>query len=117
MILSSLFLLWGREAWHTATLFQEPIYLLSGFYFPVRALGAVAAALAGTPPDHARARRDPADPLRQGRARGFLPLAWIPPIQTALLVLFLFLAHRRSSFMENLGKREGRLDDPGRVSA
>src|SRR5881396_1673709 len=39
MILSSLFLLWGREAWHTATILQEPVYLLSGFYFPVSAMG------------------------------------------------------------------------------
>src|SRR5207244_1874383 len=39
MILSSLFLLWGREVWHTATILQEPVYLLSGFYFPVSAMG------------------------------------------------------------------------------
>src|SRR5437867_8895738 len=43
MILSSLFLLWGREAWYTATLFQEPIHLVSGFYFPVRTLGTIGA--------------------------------------------------------------------------
>src|SRR5213594_4079854 len=45
MILSSLFLLWGREAWYTATLFQEPIHLVSGFYFPVRTLGTIGAGL------------------------------------------------------------------------
>ncbi len=36
---ASLFLLWGREAWHMANLFMEPVFLVSGFYFPVRALG------------------------------------------------------------------------------
>ena len=108
MILSSLFLLWGRSAWHTATLFQEPIHLLSGFYFPVRALGAVAAGLASLLPITLGL-----DGIRQilyGKAaHGLLPLAWIPPLQVALLVLFLFLAHRSLALMETLGKREGRL--------
>ncbi|MDD4903650.1 MAG: ABC transporter permease, partial [Candidatus Bipolaricaulis sp.] len=39
MMLSSLFLLFGREAWHFSNLLQEPVSLVSGFYFPVRALG------------------------------------------------------------------------------
>lgn len=108
MILSSVFLMWGREAWNTATLFQEPVYLLSGFYFPVRALGAVAASLAGFIPITLGL-----DGIRQilygEAAHGFLPVAWIVPIQTGLLFLYLFLAHRSLLFMENLGKREGRL--------
>jgi ABC-2 type transport system permease protein len=108
MILSSLFLLWGREVWHTATLFQEPIHLLSGFYFPVRALGAVAAGLASLLPITLGL-----DGIRQilyGKAaHGLLPLVWIPPLQIVLLAVFLFLAHRSLALMENLGKREGRL--------
>ena len=108
MILSSLFLLWGREAWHTATLFQEPIYLASGFYFPVRELGLVAGSLAALLPITLGL-----DGIRQilygDAARGFVPLAWIPPIQVALLCLFLFLAHRSLAKMERLGKEEGRL--------
>ena len=108
MILSSLFLLWGREAWYTATLFQEPIHLLSGFYFPVRALGGVAAGFAALLPITLGL-----DGIRQifygEAAHGLLPLAWIPPIQVALLALFLFLAQRSLATMENLGKREGRL--------
>jgi ABC-2 type transport system permease protein len=108
MILSSLFLLWGREAWYTATLFQEPIYLLSGFYFPVRALGAVTAGIASLLPITLGL-----DGIRQvlygPAAHGLLPLAWIPPIQIALLTLFLFLAQRALATMEGLGRREGRL--------
>jgi ABC-2 type transport system permease protein len=108
MILSSLFLLWGREAWYTATLFQEPIHLLSGFYFPVRALGAVTAGLASLLPITLGL-----DGIRQilyGKAaHGLLPLALIPPLQVALLAIFLYLAHRSLALMENLGKREGRL--------
>jgi len=108
MILSSLFLLWGREAWYTATLFQEPIHLVSGFYFPVRALGAIGAGFAALLPITLGL-----DGIRQifygEAAHGFLPLVWIPPIQVALLALFLFLAQRALATMENLGKREGRL--------
>ncbi|MGH7681229.1 MAG: ABC transporter permease [Candidatus Eiseniibacteriota bacterium] len=108
MILSSLFLLWGREAWYTATLFQEPIYLFSGFYFPVRAMGSIAAGFAALLPITLGL-----DGIRQifyGKAaHGLLPLAWIPPIQVALLILFLYLAQKALATMENLGKREGRL--------
>lgn len=108
MILSSLFLLWGREAWYTATLFQEPIHLLSGFYFPVRALGAVLAGLAALLPITLGL-----DGIRQvlygPAARGLLPLGWIPPIQLALVGIFLFLARRSLATMERLGRQEGRL--------
>src|SRR5260370_31523698 len=40
MLLASLFLFYQREVWHLADAMQEPIYFLSGFYFPVRTLGA-----------------------------------------------------------------------------
>jgi len=108
MILSSVFFLWGREAWNTITLFQEPVYLLSGFYFPVRALGTLVASIAGVVPITLGL-----DGIRQilygEAARGFLPIAWIVPIQAVLLVLYLDLARRALLVMENLGKREGRL--------
>src|ERR1041385_2110844 len=50
MTLSSLFLLYGREAWHTANAMQEPVYFLSGLYFPIRSLGALGAVAAGILP-------------------------------------------------------------------
>jgi ABC-2 type transport system permease protein len=43
MVLASLFLLWGREAWHLAQLLQEPVYFVSGLNFPVGRLGALGA--------------------------------------------------------------------------
>jgi len=108
MILSSVFLMWGRSAWHTVTLFQEPVYLLSGFYFPVRFLGAIAAGFAALLPITLGL-----DGIRQifygPAAHGFVPLAWIPPIEIALFLIFLFLAHRSLLLMEMMGKREGRL--------
>jgi ABC-2 type transport system permease protein len=39
MVLASLFLLWGREAWHLTQLLQEPVYFVSGLNFPVGRLG------------------------------------------------------------------------------
>ena len=39
MVLASLFLMWGREAWHLTQLLQEPIYFVSGLNFPVGRLG------------------------------------------------------------------------------
>ena len=108
MILSSLFLLWGREVWHTATILQEPVYLLSGFYFPVSAMGAGVAILGSILPVTLGL-----DGIRQifygEAARGLLPLAWIPPIQIALTAVFLTIASLMLRYMENLGKHEGRL--------
>jgi ABC-2 type transport system permease protein len=103
MILSSLFLLWGREVWHTATILQEPIYLFSGFYFPVSAMG-LGIAIAGSLLPVTLGL----DGIRQifygPAAHGLLP-----PIQIALTLLFLSLASVALRYMENLGKREGRL--------
>lgn len=38
-MLASLFLMWGRSAWHLSNLLMEPVFFVSGFYFPVRAIG------------------------------------------------------------------------------
>ena len=43
MMLASLFLLWGREAFHLTNLVIEPVYFISGLNFPVARLGAVGA--------------------------------------------------------------------------
>jgi len=39
MVLASLFLLFGREAWHMTQALQEPVYFVSGLNFPVGRLG------------------------------------------------------------------------------
>ena len=39
MMLASLFLMWGREAWHLTQLLVEPVYFVSGLNFPVGRLG------------------------------------------------------------------------------
>ena len=108
MTLSSVFLLFGREAWHTANALQEPVYFLSGLYFPIRSLGALGMAAAGVLPLTLGT-----DALRQvlmgPAAQGLLPL----PVEAAALagfgVLFLWLAGRALEYLEALSKREGRL--------
>ncbi len=41
MMMASLFLLWGREAFHLMNLMIEPVYFVSGLNFPVARLGAL----------------------------------------------------------------------------
>jgi ABC-2 type transport system permease protein len=48
MMFASVFLRWGREAWHLVNLLQEPVYLLTGTNFPVSAIFPKAIAAAAT---------------------------------------------------------------------
>ena len=50
MVLASLFLMWGREAWHLTQLLAEPVYFVSGLNFPVAALGRLGALAIATIP-------------------------------------------------------------------
>ena len=50
MMLASLFLLWGREAFHMTQLVIEPVYFVSGLNFPVGRLGALGALAIATIP-------------------------------------------------------------------
>jgi ABC-2 type transport system permease protein len=108
MLFASAYMLWGREAWHVSNLLTEPIYLLSGFYFPVRALGFWVALAASAIPATLGL-----DGLRQvllsGKAYAFLSVPVEMGILAVLCVAFLILAHYMLLYMENLGKREGRL--------
>jgi ABC-2 type transport system permease protein len=108
MVLASLFLLWGREAWHLASAFQEPVYFLSGMYFPLRTLGPLALVIAGLLPlalgiDAMRQvlLRDQAQPL--------LPLRTEVLALSGLALLLLVLARVSLAYLESLSKREGRL--------
>lgn len=50
MMMASLFLLWGREAWHLTNVMIEPVYFVSGLNFPVGRLGALGTAAIATLP-------------------------------------------------------------------
>ncbi|HXF82431.1 MAG TPA: ABC transporter permease [bacterium] len=105
---ASLFLLWGREAWHMAELFMEPVFLASGFYFPVRALGFWAAM--GTSLIPLTLALDGLRQLLYGDAHpALLPVWWEVGGLTVLAVLFIVLARLTLRRMEFLARREGRL--------
>jgi ABC-2 type transport system permease protein len=108
MTLASLFLLYGREAWHVCNALQEPVFLLSGLYFPIRALGALGAAAAGIVPLGLGV-----DAMRQvligADAHGLLPVAVEVAVLAGLAAIFLRLARAALDYLERLSKREGRL--------
>jgi ABC-2 type transport system permease protein len=114
MMTSSLFLLWGREAWHMANLAQEPVYLVSGFFFPVKSLPFWVAVGASIIPLTLAL-----DAMRQlsyvaGRATGFLHVRTEMAILVLLGVVFVAAAKLLLDRMEYLAVREGRLTESRR---
>lgn len=109
MMFASLYMLFGREAHHLSNLLTDPVYLASGFYFPVSYLGKFAAAGASVIPITLGL-----DALRQlfftGAAEdAFLSLEVELLILIGLCGVFLVLAHYSLRYMEYLGKVTGRL--------
>jgi ABC-2 type transport system permease protein len=110
MMFASLYLLFGREAYNMSNLMTEPIYLASGFWFPVKALGFWVAAGSSIVPITLGL-----DGLRQlffpesSAQFGFLPVGAELVILLGLSVLFLILSKISLDYMENLGKTTGRL--------
>lgn len=108
MILASLFLLHGREAWHYCNALQEPVYFLSGLYFPLRSMGALGAIAVGALPLALGV-----DAMRQvllgAGAHGMFPVtAEVAGLAVFALVLF-GLARLSMAHLERLAKREGKL--------
>lgn len=109
MAMASLFLMHGREAWHLSLLMQEPVYLVSGFYFPVRALGVWAAAAASVLPLTLGL-----DAIRQSLYGPELAMAVLPAraelaVLGVLAGLFVWAAWRLLVWMERRARAEGRL--------
>lgn len=114
MMTASIFLLLSREAWHLSNLAQEPIYLASGFYFPIRSLNFWVAAGASIIPlslglDAMRQLSFPPESFP-----AFLPLNIEIAIIVVLCVVFLFGARFFLSKMEKLAIREGRVTESRR---
>ncbi|HEY3316723.1 MAG TPA: ABC transporter permease [Bacillota bacterium] len=108
MAAASLYLVYGRNAWNLSNLFQEPVYLLSGVNFPVKALGFwVAAASCLIPLTLGM------DALRQlsfgDPSIGFLPVRWEVLGLTVIGLLTLVGAWAALKWLEDLAKRQGRL--------
>jgi len=112
MVFASLFLLWGREAWHTVNLLQEPVYLLSGMNYPVKSVlwEGVATAAAILPLTTGM------DAFRQllfhqgaGAVDPLLHWGWELFILAVLSAAFLFAAHWCLHYLERRAREEGRL--------
>ena len=110
MMFASVFLLWGREAWHTVNLLQEPVYLMTGMNFPVKVLGAMVhralPAIAMLIP-----LTGGMDAMRQVlfRAPGFLSVEYEIAILAGLGGVFLLLARRTLAVLERKAREEGTL--------
>ena len=109
MLFASLFLLWGREAFHLAQLLQEPIYFLGGVNFPIRAIGPLAAFAVATLPLAVGldAMRQLAFPSTADQ--GILPVNVEMAILAVMAVVFLVAARFALRYLETLARREGRL--------
>lgn len=114
MMTASLFLLLSREAWHLANLAQEPIYLVSGFYFPIKSFNFWVAAAASIIPLTLGL-----DAMRQlvfpsGALLGFLTVEVEIAILLVLTIVFIGSARLLLAKMERLAIREGRLTESRR---
>jgi len=111
MMSASLFLLLSREADHLAQLATEPVFLVSGFYFPIKSLNFWVAAAASIIPLTLGL-----DAMRQlvfstGATLGFLDTRLELSILSILCVVFLIGARLLLGYMERLAIRDGRLTE------
>jgi len=111
MMSASLFLLLSREAWHISNLMQEPVYLVSGFYFPIKSFNFWVAAAASFIPLTLGL-----DAMRQlvfpsGALLGFLTVKVEIAVLIGLCAVFLIGAKYLLDYMERLAIREGRLTE------
>jgi ABC-2 type transport system permease protein len=106
MMFASVFLLWGREAWHIVNLFQEPVYLLTGMNFPLKVFPTAVASIAAVIPLTAGM-----DAMRQllFHVEGFWPLEVEVAMLAVLAALFIALARKFLAYLERLSREEGRL--------
>jgi ABC-2 type transport system permease protein len=110
MMLASLFLMWGREAFHLTQLMTEPVYFVSGLNFPVARLGFLGALAIATIPLAVGL-----DAMRQLTfPDASFPIGTPPPevealILVAMTVVFVALSRWMLATLERMARREGRL--------
>lgn len=114
MMMASAFLLFGREAWHMANLAQEPIFLASGFYFPIKSLPFWVAAGASIIPLTLGM-----DAMRQlvfpsGFSFGFLSVRLEILFLAIMSVFFIATAKILLAYVEKIAVREGRITESRR---
>ena len=111
MMCASLFLLYGREAWHLVHLAQEPVYLASGLYFPINNFPRAAAMAVSIIPLALAL-----DAMRQltlpgGAAVGLFPVDVEVTVLGGLTITFIWAAYGLLGYVERLARAEGRLTD------
>jgi ABC-2 type transport system permease protein len=110
MVLASLFLVWGREAYHLGEFLTEPVYFVSGLNFPVARLGLIGALSVGFIP-----LATGLDAMRQLVFSGAsFPIGTPPPVlELGILVVMAVIATLAARWMvvamERRARREGRL--------
>lgn len=110
MVLASLFLVWGREAWHLGQMLTEPVYFVAGLNFPVARLGLIGALSVGLIP-----LATGLDAMRQLVFAGApFPIGTpAPEIELVILVAMAVgstaLARWMLAVMERRARRDGRL--------
>jgi ABC-2 type transport system permease protein len=110
MMLASLFLMWGREAWHLTQLLMEPVYFVSGLNFPVARLGVLGSVAISLLPLAVGL-----DALRQlAFAGAAYPIGTPPPgvealILVGMVVVFIGLSRWTLAILERRARQEGRL--------
>jgi ABC-2 type transport system permease protein len=114
MMFASIYLLLSREAWHLSNLAQEPVYLISGFYFPIKSFSFWIAASASLIPLTLGL-----DAMRQlvfpsGPALGFVSVQIELIVLVLLSLVFLVAAKFLLDYIEKLAIREGRLTESRR---
>jgi ABC-2 type transport system permease protein len=107
-MLASLYLLYNREVWSIQEVIQDPVSLITGFYFPVRALGGFVGSAASLIPltlglDAMRQLLFPHTTI------AFLSVGWEIGILAGLVGVFLIGASWAFTFIERRAKIEGRL--------
>jgi ABC-2 type transport system permease protein len=114
MMLSGLFLIWGREAWHMTQLLQEPVYFVSGLNFPVASLGALGAVAISILPLAVGL-----DAMRQlafagsSNSNGFFPPEVEALILVVMAVVFIGLSRSLLRVIERRARLEGTLSTRG----
>jgi len=107
-MLASLYLLYNREVWSVQEIIQDPISFITGFYFPVRALGGFVGSAASLIPLTLGL-----DAMRQllfpRAATPFLSVGWEIGLQILLMILFLAGAMWAFTYIERRAKIEGKL--------
>jgi ABC-2 type transport system permease protein len=112
MMLSSVFLMWGREAWQVSLALTEPVFFLSGMNFPLLKLfssipGVISIFSAAIPVSLGL------DALRQllfpGQIQGVFDPNWELAIVAGLGLIFVVAAYLLLKRMEWLAKVEARL--------